>query len=64
MVVSAGKSLHKVDSNSPEITTEISLQQIEVVNNEINRWYDLLEIRYKSKCFHMQYVITSRYYTS
>lgn len=47
----AGKSLHKVNNNSSEMTTEINLQQIETINNEVRRWYDLLEGKYKTKLF-------------
>ena len=53
MVVSAGKSLHKVDNNSLEMTAEINLQQIESINNEVIRLYDLLEAKYKLKRSHM-----------
>lgn len=47
MVVSAGKSLHKIDNKLLKTAAEINLQQIEAINNEVNRLHDLLEVKYK-----------------
>ena len=53
MVVSAGKSLHKIDNKLLKTAAEINLQQIEAINNEVNRLHDLLEVKYKLKRSHM-----------
>lgn len=52
MVMLAGKNLHKIDNSSLKITTEINLKQIEIISNEVNRWYDLLEEKYRAKLLH------------
>ena len=53
MVVSAGRSLHKFDNSSSEMATKIGLQQIDSINNEVRRLYDLLEVKYKSRYLYM-----------